>query len=89
MRLWEVRDAGEGGTEPWKPEITQHLKLTHTNDTAPLVRRGTDGHARAFYWRHYGILQNTMAVGKKWISASALKNSFCLGISLSHCCYLP
>ena len=49
MRLWEVRDAGEGGTEPWKPEITQHLKLTHTNDTAPLVRRGTDGHARAFY----------------------------------------
>ena len=89
MRLWEVRDAGEGGTEPWKPEITQHLKLTHTNDTAPLVRRGTDGHARAFSWRQYGILQNTMAVGKNWISATALKNSFDLGISLSHCCYLP
>ena len=89
MRLWEVRDAGEGGTEPWKPEITQHLKLTHTKDTAPLVRRGTDGHARAFYWRQYGILQNTMAVGKNWISATALKNSFDLGISLSHCCYPP
>ena len=58
---YEKYDAEECGiVVPWKPEITQQLKLTY--DTGPLVRLGTDRHARApaglslASWRH-GKLQ--------------------------------
>lgn len=44
---YEKYDAQECGIVPWKPEITQQLKLTY--DTGGrLVRRGTDRHARRF-----------------------------------------